>query len=797
MIEPSRSVTKAAGHRKAAVLLVDDHPPNLLALEVTLRSTELELVSVTSGEEALRRAAAQDFAAVLLDLRMPGMTGLETIVHLRRNERGRRVPILLLTAEQTDHAQVLQAYEYGAVDFMQKPFQPEVLRAKVATFVELYLQQEQLRAQEVELQRRQREADRHWFFDTLESLSDGFIALDHDLRFTHLNGVAERVLGRARGDLLGKPLRTEFPGSEHTLFGKAYQRALQGEGAVQVEEYYEPLSAWFEARVFATPSGLSVLFRDITERKHYENERAALLQREQTARAQAEEQRALLELIIEQSGSGIIVSDAQGVLRIFNPAAEQQHGVSRREISAPDWAHTYGLFDVGGKPLSLEQTPLFRAVQGERIVDATWLVKRPDGSFRTLVGTATPLRREDGAPAGAVLVTRDETEKKAQELQLRALVDNVPELAWTALPDGYVDFYNGRWYEYTGTDFAAMEGWGWALVHDPEVLPVVTERWRHSLTTGEPFEMEYPLRRADGVFRWFLTRVRPLRDPSGRIVRWFGINTDIHEQRSLLEHVRSAEAEIRNLNASLEQRVQERTAELQELNAELEGFTYSVSHDLRAPLRHITGFAQLLTTRAGPQLDEKMRGYVRVISEAAQRGGQLVDDLLAFSRLGRAELRRAPVDLAQLLAEVQHELTPDLEGRTVAWSVSALPVVEGDASLLHAALKNLISNALKYSRTRAEAKISMEAQEREDEFEICVRDNGVGFDMQFVDKLFGVFQRLHTAEQFEGTGIGLANVRRIVNRHGGRVWAEGVLDQGAAFHFTLPKRVPTGTGAVE
>ncbi|MDB4973217.1 MAG: two-component system sensor histidine kinase/response regulator, partial [Myxococcaceae bacterium] len=165
-----------------------------------------------------------------------------------------------------------------------------------------------------------------------------------------------------------------------------------------------------------------------------------------------------------------------------------------------------------------------------------------------------------------------------------------------------------------------------------------------------------------------------------------------------------------------------------------------------------------------------------------------------FSRLGRAELRKAAVNLTQLLAEVQRELAPDLEGRAVVWDVGALPVVQADASLLHAALKNLVSNALKYSRTRAETRISINAYEREDELEICVRDNGVGFDMQFVDKLFGVFQRLHTAEQFEGTGIGLANVRRIVNRHGGRVWAEGVLDQGAAFHFTLPKRVPEGTG---
>jgi PAS domain S-box-containing protein len=783
----------ASQRRVAGLLLVDDHRPNLLSLEVTLRDLDVHLVSVTSGEEALRVAAEQDFAAVLLDARMPGMSGLETIVHLRRAERSRRVPIILLTADESSDEQILQAYKHGAVDYMRKPFRPEVLRAKVTTFIELFRQQELLREQEAELQRRQRREDLHWFFDTLESLSDGFLAFDRDFRFTHLNGVAERMFGRERRELVGKQLWSEFPGLAQTVFGEAYQRAMREGCATRVEGYYAPFAAWLEARAFSTPSGLSVLFRDISERKRHEDERAALLEREQQARAQAEQQKALLELIIQQSGSGIIVCDAEGVLRIFNPAAEQQHGASHREVSAPDWARSYGLYDLDGIPLALEKTPLFRAAHGEAVVDARWLVKRPNGELRTLAGTATPLRQPGGAPAGAVLVTRDETEQQAQELQLRALIDNVPTLAWTALPDGHIDFYNHRWYEYTGTDQETMLK-GWDSVHDPAMLPEVVQRWSHSLNTGESFEMEFPLQGADGVFRWFLTRVLPLRDKGGRIVRWFGTSTNIDDQRRMMESLRAAQDAIHELNTNLEHRVHERTAELQELNRELEGFTYSVSHDLRAPLRHITGFAQLLEARVGPQLDEKARGYVRVISEAAQRGGQLVDDLLAFSRLGRAELKKVPVDLSRMLAEVQDELAPDVVARTVTWNVGALPVVECDPSLLRAALKNLLSNALKYTRTRSEALISVQAYENEKEVEICVQDNGVGFDMTYVDKLFGVFQRLHTAEQFEGTGIGLANVRRIVNRHGGRVWARGVVEEGAAFHMTLPKRPVAGGG---
>ena len=251
-----------------------------------------------------------------------------------------------------------------------------------------------------------------------------------------------------------------------------------------------------------------------------------------------------------------------------------------------------------------------------------------------------------------------------------------------------------------------------------------------------------------------------------------------------------ARLEIRRLNQGLERRVQERTAQLEESNRELESFSYSVSHDLRAPLRHILGFAQLLEKRTKEGLEPKARNYLKLISEAAQRGGQLVDDLLAFSRLGRAELRKSRVSLDSLLKEVRAELEPEAEGRKVRWVVKPLPEVRGDPALLRLVLKNVLSNALKYTRPRSEAIIEVGSNEGPHETEVWVKDNGVGFDMAYVDKLFGVFQRLHSQEQFEGTGIGLAHVRRIISRHGGRTWAEGALDAGATLHFALPRPSP-------
>ena len=241
--------------------------------------------------------------------------------------------------------------------------------------------------------------------------------------------------------------------------------------------------------------------------------------------------------------------------------------------------------------------------------------------------------------------------------------------------------------------------------------------------------------------------------------------------------------ERRRVAAELENR----GALLQAANKELEAFSYSVSHDLRAPLRHIDGYAALLSKAAGEALNDKARRYLQTISDSAKQMGQLIDDLLVFSRMGRQDMLRTTVNLDQLVKTVLHDLHLDLQGRTISWTMSPLPLVLGDPAMLRQVFVNLITNALKFTATRPEAKIEIGATKRNpSEVEIFVRDNGVGFDMQYVNKLFGVFQRLHRSDEFEGTGIGLANVRRIIHRHGGRTWAEGALDQGATFYFSLP-----------
>jgi light-regulated signal transduction histidine kinase (bacteriophytochrome) len=256
-------------------------------------------------------------------------------------------------------------------------------------------------------------------------------------------------------------------------------------------------------------------------------------------------------------------------------------------------------------------------------------------------------------------------------------------------------------------------------------------------------------------------------------------------------------AELATANAELEQsraeifqssqKVQASNQQLQAANKELESFSYSISHDLRAPLRHIDGFAGLLTKHAGETLDEKGRRYLATISASAKRLGQLIDELLVFSRMGRTELRQTPFDSREIIDEVIRELQPDLQGRQVEWHIGNLPRVQADPAMLRQVWANLLGNAVKYTRNRPIARIEIEQKQNgTGETVFAIRDNGAGFDMQYASKLFGVFQRLHTATEFEGTGIGLANVHRIVQRHGGRVWAEGAVGEGATFYFSLP-----------
>ena len=328
-------------------------------------------------------------------------------------------------------------------------------------------------------------------------------------------------------------------------------------------------------------------------------------------------------------------------------------------------------------------------------------------------------------------------------------------------------------------------GWSWQEVvgkHSQQLLqtefPIPIEEIRAELLRTGRWEGELRKTKADGSSVVVASRWSLRQDEHGRPTTILETNNDISERKQ-------REEEIRKLNLELSKR----SSDLEASNKELEAFAYSVSHDLRAPLRHMVGFTELLQRHVGATLDEKGQRYTTIILESAKKMGALIDDLLAFSRIGRAETRETVVNMEQLVKEVLTDMQPDTSGRSIAWKIGTLPNLYGDRSMLKLALVNLVSNAVKFTRNQPQPEIEIASMEtKQDGVVVFVRDNGVGFDMKYAHKLFGVFQRLHQSDSFEGTGIGLATVQRIIHRHGGRVWAESLVDRGATFFFSVPGR---------
>ncbi len=310
-----------------------------------------------------------------------------------------------------------------------------------------------------------------------------------------------------------------------------------------------------------------------------------------------------------------------------------------------------------------------------------------------------------------------------------------------------------------------------------------------TILAGNIWRGEFTNRRKDGTWYQDEHTIAPVRAETGEITHFVAIMQDVTERKR-------AEEQIRKLNAELEQRVRERTAQLEAANRELEAFSYSVSHDLSAPLRHIAGFAKVLRDDLGPVAAGDALESLKHIENSARRMRDLIDDLLEFSRAARADLRVTSVSLPRLMEAVVGELQSEIQGRVILWKKEALPEVRADPVLLRQVLVNLIGNAIKYTRPRDPAVIEIgQAPSPPGETVIFIRDNGVGFDMRYANKLFGVFQRLHFEEEFEGTGIGLANVQRIIGRHGGRAWGEGKVGAGATFYFSLPNAAAGEDGA--
>ena len=670
----SHAASRAPASAPVAVLLVDDRPANLLALEAVLASPERELVVASSGREAVALVKERDFAVVLLDVQMPGMDGFETAAQLRALARDWPVPIIFVTGIDASPPRIMRGYAEGAVDFIQKPLDPEIIRAKVSVFEDLF---------------------------------------------------------RARRRLVSA------------------QTQVASESA---------LRAVAETRLQASEERFRLLVETVRD-------------------------------------YAIFLLDPQGRVASWNAGAKRFKGYEAEEILGKHFSIFYPRQDVEA---GICDRWLEIAAREGRFEDEGWRVRKDGSRFWAHVIITALHDPRSGALVGFAKVTRDLTnQRRAEEERLRlaeeaarreaaersladfrTLIDHLPVLAWTALPDGHVDFYNLRWFEFTGTTPEEMAGWGWQRVHDPAVLPAVLERWKHALATGEPFEMEFPLRGADGAYRWFLTRVSPHRDPQGAIVRWVGINTDIDARRRAEEARDAARSEAERQRDRAERAVRAR-----------EDLLAIVSHDLRNPLGVVLlGAAQVERHADESAAGRRVKSAATSILAAADRMTRLVGDLLDLAKLEAGQalpLDREIADVGDVTRRATELLEPLARTRqlTLDARVSGQTAALCDRGRVEQVLSNLIGNAMKF--TRQGGAIRVEARRAGSDVLVSVSDTGIGIPE---DQARHVFEPYWQAgpEKKQGAGLGLSICKAIVDAHGGRLWVESAVGRGSTFYFTLP-----------
>jgi PAS domain S-box-containing protein len=602
---------------------------------------------------------------------------------------------------------------------------------------------------------------------------DGIVIADQQSYYLDANPSMCRMLGYTRDEFIGLHARDIVVQTEIPHIGKALT-VIKAKSDYQREwQFRRKDGSTFPADVIATkmPDGnLLAVIRDITERN----------QAEEKLRTSTKE---VIDLKTALDEHAIVaITDARGKITFVNDKFCAISKYAREELLGQD----HRIINSAHHPKEFIRE-LWTTIARGKVWRGEIKNKAKDGSFYWVDTTIVPFLNEQGKPRQYVAIRADITERKTAEEKLTASTKEVGDLkaaldehAIVAITDarGRITFVNDKFCAISKYAREELLGQDHRIInsgHHPTEF--IRDLWT-TITSGRVWHGEIKNKAKDGSFYWVDTTIVPFLNEQGKPHQYVAIRADITERKR-------TEAEIQKLNTELEQRVVERTAQLEAANKELEAFSYSVSHDLRAPLRAVDGFSQAVIEDFGPQLPEGGRRYLQTIREGSQRMAALIDDLLAFSRLGRQPLNKRPVDTRQLVHECLEELKPQQADRRVEIKVGELPSCSGDRALLKQVLLNLLSNALKYSRQREPAviEIGYRREKSGDTYFVC--DNGTGFDMRYASKLFGVFQRLHRAEDYEGTGVGLAIVQRIVHRHGGRVWAEAALDRGATFYFTL------------
>ncbi|MDB6025379.1 MAG: Sensor protein [Verrucomicrobiales bacterium] len=667
----------------------------------------------------------------------------------------------------------------------------------------------------------------------VETAAEGLWMIDADARTTFANRSMEKMLGYEAGEMLGRSLFDFIPAEDRELFEKRIEMRRQGVHEQHESRYVRRDGTILWGIVATSPFqnpdgkflGAMAMFTDISERKraeerlHFLSEASAILSSSLDYKTTLQ---TLAKLIVPKIADwcAIDIVNSDGKIErvaVVHPDAEKIKlalEIHQRWPDGPEDAiprviksgqsivaseiPEEGVRAASKSPehfkmlctLGLKSCLIVPLQTRNKIFGAISFINAESNQRFTPadLGFAENLvRRAALAIDNAQLFLLAETERSVafeNESYFRNLAEAIPHMVWTCKADGGFEYCNRRWREYTKQSFEESQWPGWLDAVDPEHRTRVAQTWERAMKVGELFECEYLLRRgSDGAFRWHIDRAVPLRDVQGRIIKWFGTCTDIHDSKV-------AEEMGRKINQELERRVDERTNALKEINDQMESFCYSISHDLRAPLRAMRSFTQVLLEEYAPQLDKTGQDFLQRVGSSAERMDKLILDLLEYSRLGRMELTLSPVPIDKVLESVLLDLRfESKEKKANIEVVKPLPVVLGNETILKQVFFNLISNALKFISWDVTPQIKIFAAATSDpsNIRIWIEDNGIGIAKEHHERVFRVFERLHGVTSYPGTGIGLAIVQKGIERLRGTVGVDSRLGKGSRFWLELPK----------
>jgi PAS domain S-box-containing protein len=720
---------KITGGRRACILIADDNADMRQHIAHIL-SPRHDLVTASDGRAALEQIRQAKPDLVISDVMMPRLDGFGLLRELRSDPSTVDLPVILLSARAGEEART-KGMEVGADDYLVKPFTAGELLARVGAHLTLAHIRDDARSQYRRL---------------LESITDGFLALDREWRFTYINGEAERLNQMPRHELLGRSQWEVFPEAIGTTIHTELARVMKDRVPSEFENYYAQWRRWFYVRAYPAPDGgIVVFFSDITERKR------------------AEDMARLLRAIVDSSDDAIISKDFDGIVTSWNKGAEQLFGYLADEAIGQGIASLI----VPDDRKEEETNILARLQAGERIDHFETVRRHKNGSLLDVSLTISPIRDAHGAITGASKIARDITYRKRSERALRQseerfrqLAEVGPQIVWLSGPHGELEFVNRRWIEFSGLDYEATKD---PVQIGPRLHPEddVLGHWEKSVAAGTPFELEARLRGKDGQFRWFMMRSVPVKDEQGRVVRWFGTSTDIHHSKML-------------------------QLELATANRDLEQFAYSASHDLQEPVRSVKLHSEILCMRYSDKLDQRGLEFLHYVRSGASRMEMLIRDLLAYTQSTQSGSSLEPSDASTALQTAISNLAGAITESGAQIEFGPLPSVMVHPTQLQQLFQNLVGNAIKYHKPGVPPQVNIFAERQNNHWLFSVADNGIGIQPEYKERIFGLFKRLHTSDQYSGTGIGLALCQRIVERHHGRIWVQSNPGKGSTFYFTLP-----------